>query len=124
MKTFKELIRQIQDVKQRLIFISYPTRQSLEEAHKISFYWWSKNYIVICPRIMFSFMKSDRDREIIMLICKILLFLCGEFAIYGESKGCKEEYKLAKKWGKKIHILYDNDVNFKQMMQENTEVKL
>lgn len=91
---------------------------------KICRYWWNKGYVCICPRVMFSYMADDRDRAVIMFLCKILLWLCDSFALYGESSGCKEEYELAQRWGKEIFILYDDDVNFKKMMLENREVIL
>jgi hypothetical protein len=124
MKTLKRLISQLNDARQRLIFVSYPTRQSLDEAYKICRYWWGKGYIPLCPRIIFSYMSDDHDRPVIMLICKILICICGNFAIYGDSAGCREEHELAKRLSKMIFVLFEDDVNYKRMMQDNREVML
>jgi hypothetical protein len=69
-------------------------------------------------------MNNDKDRAVIMIICKILVWLCGNFALYGESAGCKDEFKLAKKWDKEIFVLFDDNVNFRRMMEKNREVML
>jgi hypothetical protein len=127
MKTLRKILTELSG--NRLIFISYPTKNSLEEAYKICQYWWGKKYIPLCPRILFSYMSDDRDRAIIMVICKILLLLCPNFALYGDSEGCIEEHKFAKKHQKNIFVLFRPKEKLtprmiKDMMENNKEVIL
>ena len=117
----KKLIKELKDDRHRLIFISYPTKAPLDEALKICRYWWNKGYIPLCPKVLFQYMSDDRDRPAIMLICKILICICDNFALYGNSAGCRDEYIFAKKREKQIYVLVDNDkVNYNKISRKPT----
>lgn len=116
----------------RLIFISHPfsnnPKLNREKADKVCKYWYRQGYIPISPLHLFSYMDDDSQRKTVMIICKLLILICGKMAIYGLTKGCRDELQFAKKYKVKIYKEYnDNDwykVDYKKLMEERKGVNM
>lgn len=116
----------------KLIFISHPyanaPEQNFKKVDKVCKYWLRQGYIPISPLHLFSYMEDDRHRKTIMIVCKLLILICGKMAIYGLTEGCKEELEFARKYSIKIFYAYNKDdwdnTSIKSLMEEPKGVKL
>ena len=111
------------------IFISHPyignIEQNRKEVDKICKYALKQGYLPLSPLHMFSFMADDAGRDDIMAICYRLIDISDEVWVFGDSKGCRQERKYAKKKNKRIRLFYsDSNIDFKRMMENNREVML
>lgn len=60
----------------------------------------------VSPLHLFSFLDNDNNSTDIMDVCKHMICFCDEIWMYGDSKGCIQEYKHAKKLGIKAVMKY------------------
>ena len=107
------------------IFISHPYAADPQKnkmmADQIAKYWTRQDYHVISPLHLYSFHETDKHRKEIMEVCKHLIDICDIVAVYGDSKGCREERRYAEAKGKEVYILYE-EMDYKYEMENNTGV--
>lgn len=118
----------------KLIFVSHPYASNPElnwqKVQEPVEYIARQGYIPISPLHLFRPLKDDKYRKTILWICAILIMICDEVWIYGNSKGCKYERRIAQLLKKKIRIMYNdslekfNDIECKYLMEEKKGVKM
>ena len=103
------------------VFLSHPyasnPKLNKEKVEKIAKYMVRKGITPLSPLHLFSFYEGDSNREEIMKICKYLIDIADEVWIYGDSKGCLEELKYAKKKGKPIRLMF-SPIDYKELMEK------
>lgn len=126
----KQLLQELGQSRKRLIFISHKYKdnpeQNKKDVDRICKYWHRKGYLPISPLHLFSYMDGDENRDIIMIICKILILLCPTVAVYHQTEGCKEEEQWALKHGKKVMRFYPEltEEEIQYMMTHPKDIRL
>jgi hypothetical protein len=101
-----KLINELGKDYDRLVFVSHKYADSplenLKSAENICTYLHRQGYIPICPLLLFKYMPDDKEREILMTLCHILILVSPNFFIFHKSPGCKQELRWAIKHRKHI----------------------
>ncbi len=103
------------------IFVSHPYRSNPERnkqmADAICKYLSRKGFLPISPLHLFSYMQDDSRRQEILEVCKRLIDISDEVWVYGDSAGCLEEMRYAKRTGKPVRILFE-PTDYRALMEE------
>ena len=90
----------------RLTFVSHKyannPKQNIEDAEKVCAYLHRQGYIPVCPILLFRYMPNDKERDLLMILCHILILICPSFFIFHKSPGCKQELQWALQHKKRI----------------------